>query len=77
MEKYETNFVNKSNRFINITKIQKNPHVCVPEKTRKQTMGEMSYLDYKLKINLMKSKSNYEYSKSIDVNLFATRMLIV
>ena len=60
-------------------KIQKrNPHVCVPEKQktkRKQTpWGEMSYLDYKLKIefNEEQIKELYEYSKSIGINLFAS-----
>ena len=60
-------------------KIQKrNPHVCVPEKQktkRKQTpWGEMSYLDYKLKIefNEEQIKELYQYSKSIGINLFAS-----
>lgn len=63
----------------NFVKIQKrNPDICVPEKQktkRKQTpWGEMSYLEYKHKIefNEEQIKELVDYSKSIGIELFAS-----
>ena len=60
-------------------KIQKrNPDVCVPEKQkskRKQTpWGEMSYLEYKHKIefNELQIKELIQYAKSKNIELFAS-----
>lgn len=64
---------------VDYVKIQKrNPDVCVPEaqkSKRKQTpWGEMSYLDYKHKIefNEEEIKELVEYSNSIGITLFAS-----
>jgi len=60
-------------------KIQKrSPNDCVPEeqkKKRKQTpWGEMSYLEYKHKIEFNESQIQelYKYAKEIDIELFAS-----
>ena len=60
-------------------KIQKrNPDVCVPEHQkgvmRQTPWGEMTYLDYKhrLEFNEDQIKELYEYAKSIDLEFFAS-----
>ena len=60
-------------------KIQKrNPDVCVPEeqkmKMRKTPWGEMTYIDYKhrMEFNEEQIKELVEYSKSIDIEFFAS-----
>ena len=63
----------------NYCKIQKrNPELCVPKHQRdipKNTpWGTISYLDYKKKIEFNEDQINelFEYSKSIDIKLFAS-----
>jgi N-acetylneuraminate synthase len=60
-------------------KIQKrNPDVCVPEaqkmKMRKTPWGEMTYIDYKhrMEFNEEQIKELVEYSKSINIEFFAS-----
>ena len=60
-------------------KIQKrNPDVCVPEaqkmKMRKTPWGEMTYIDYKhrMEFNEEQIKELVEYSKSLDIEFFAS-----
>lgn len=60
-------------------KIQKrNPNVCVPEKEKnkikKTPWGEMTYLDYKNKIEFDENQINElkEYSDSLNINFFAS-----
>lgn len=60
-------------------KIQKrNPDVCVPEsqkqKRRQTPWGEMSYIDYKYKVEFTEEqiKELFDFSKTIDINFFAS-----
>lgn len=71
-------FISKAADF-DYVKIQKrSPDHCVPEeqkKKRKQTpWGEMSYLEYKHKIEFNESQIQelYRYAKEIDIELFAS-----
>ena len=64
---------------VDYVKIQKrNPDVCVPEhqktKRRVTPWGEMSYLEYKKKIEFSEDqiKQLCEFSKSIDIRFFAS-----
>ena len=64
---------------IKYAKIQKrNPDVCVPEhqksKLRQTPWGEMTYLEYKNKIEFSESdiEELVKFSKSIDITLFAS-----
>lgn len=71
-------FISKAAGF-DYVKIQKrNPDVCVPEElkkmVRKTPWGEMSYLDYKYKIefNEEQIKELFDYANNIDIKLFAS-----